>query len=371
MRSFISGSGTDVTSQVIAYLAAHRQLLCADLLQLQTAVQGESWSQNLLFTMYDRPLTWAQKGTFIPGRFSRGEIPSQIGLDTVSMNLDWYLRDLDVFVTAPGGVTITQLQAFERGLWDNGLVSVYRTVMPAVGDADTYGAVQLFGGRIAEVTKLTRTGVTLKINSLLELLDQYIPTNLIEATNIQCQYGTGMPPGSLSALPVFTVASGSTTGTLLATCASPNSGQVFASDTFDFGYLQFNSGSSLGKIFRSVWMSKAASGQNVFYLYDALPWLPAVGEQFTAYVPAARASTQLISEQHTVPSSSPYAVTVTEYGLWVSDEGVTGNSASYTAVAGVYTFQSTDAGKTVTISYLGSVAGYQGFPYVPSPEVAA
>ena len=370
MRSFINGSGTDVTSAVISYLAAHRQLLCADLIQLQTAVQGEAWSQNILMTLFDRPLTWSHVGTFVPGRFSRGEIESSVGLDTESMDLDWHLRDSDVFYNPPADVAITQLQAFERGLWDNGLVNVFRTVMPTVGDANTYGAMQVFGGRIGEVSKLTRTGVTLKVNSLLELLDQYIPTNLIEATNIQCQYGIGQPPAGLSVLPVFTVAAGSTPGLLLGNCVSPNSGQLFAADTFDFGYIQFNSGTSLGKIFRSVWFSEPQSGLNAFYFYDPLPWLPAVGEHFTAYVPAARASTTLISEQHTIPNASPYTVPVNQAGLWVSDAGVTGNSQSYTAVAGVYTFQSADEGKTVTISYNVNAAGYQGFPYVPVPETA-
>ena len=370
MRSFINGSGTDVTSAVISYLAANRVFYAAELVQLQTAIQGEAWSQNILMTLFDRPLTWSHIGTFVPGRWSRGEIESKVGLDTVSMDLDWYLRDSDVFFNTTGGINITQLQAFERGLWDNGLVNVFRTVMPTVGDANSYGAMQVFGGRIGEVSKLTRTGVTLKVNSPLELLDLYVPTNLIEATNLQCQYGIGQPPAGLSALPVFTVAAGSTPGLLLGNCVSPNNGQVFAADTFDFGYIQFNSGTSLGKIFRSVWFSEPQSGHNAFYFYDPLPWMPVVGEHFTAYVPAARASTTLLSEQHTIPSTSPYTVAVNEAGLWVSDAGVTGDSQPYTAVAGVYTFESADEGRTVTISYNASAAGYQGFPYVPVPETA-
>jgi hypothetical protein len=375
MRSFIGGSGTNTTSAVVTYLAANRALRCADLLQLQTAIQGQPWSQNVLLTSFDRPLTWSQVGTFVPGRFTRGEVDSQIGLDTVSMDLEWCLRDSDVFFNAPGGVVITQLQAFERGLWDNGLVNVYRTVMPTLGDANTYGAMQLFGGRIGEVSELSRTGVKLKVNSLLELLDLNVPTNLIEATNVQCQYGIGQPPAGLSAVPVFSVVAGAPAGILWGSCVSPNSGQLFGADTFDFGYIQFVSGSSLGQIFRSVWFSEPQSvsggSYNAFYLYDQLPWRPAVGEQFMAYVPYARATEGLVTESDRIPSSSPYTVAVVRAGQWVSDAGVSGISGTYSATNGVYTFTSTDAGKTVTISYNVATAGtYQGFPYVPVPETA-
>jgi hypothetical protein len=372
MRNFIGGTGSNTTSAVTAYLAANRALLCADLLQLQTQIQGQPWSQNVLLTAFDRPLTWSQVGTFLPGRFVRGQIDSQIGLDTVSMDLEWYLRDADIFYTPSGQSAITQIQAFERGLWDNGLVNLYRAIMPTLGDCNTLGAAQMFGGRISEISELSRTVVKLKVNSLLELLDQNVPTNLIEATNVQCQYGIGQPPAGLSVAPTFSVASGTTPGMLVGVCTNPTANQVFGADTFDFGYIQFVSGASLGLIMRSVWFSEPGSGyNNVFYLYDPLPWLPAAGDTFQAFVPYARAASALISEQHQIPSSSPYTVAVNRAGQWVSDAGVSGISGTYTAAAGVYTFAATDAGKWCWISYNIETEGtYQGFPYVPTPETA-
>ena len=284
MRTFIDGTGADSTAAVRSHLAAHRQLLCADLLQLKTAIQGESWSQNVLLAQSDRPLTWSHIGTFVPGRFRRGEIESKAGLETITMDLDWDLSDADLFF-AP---SITQLQAFERGLWDAGWINVYRAVMPVPGDCDTFGAMQIFGGRIAEIAQLSRVGVRLKVNSLLELLDLNVPTNLIEPTNVQCEYGIGQPPAGLSALPVFSAVDGSSTSMLLGDCISPNAGQVFDSDIFNFGYIRFVSGTSLGQIFRTVRMSRPYNGHNSFYFYDPLPWLPTAGEQFIAYVPYAR-----------------------------------------------------------------------------------
>jgi hypothetical protein len=293
MRQCIDGSGNDSTAAVKAWLASNRQLLSADLFQLQTYIQGEPWSQNLLLTTFDRPLIWSHVGTFIPARLKRGTVESKIGLDTATLDLEWYLRDPagypDGFVYEAFSGEISLLRSFHLGLWDNGRVWLYRTVMPALGDCHTFGAMTLFSGRMAEIT-MTRTGVKLKINALTEVFDAQVPANLIEPNNVQAQYGLGQPPAGLASAPVFTVASGSTPAMLLGACVSPNAGQMFGADTFDFGYIQFNSGTSLGKIHRSIWVSGTAYGQNMFRLYEPLPWMPALGEQFTAYVPYARNS---------------------------------------------------------------------------------
>lgn len=60
-----------------------------------------------------------------------------------------------------------------------------------------------------------------------------------------------------------------------------------------------------------------------------------------------------LSEAHTVPSSGPYTVTVTDASSFALDLGVTGNSHPYTVnnSTGVYTFNSADAGVSVTINY--------------------
>jgi hypothetical protein len=391
MRTCTDGNGNDSTAALVAYLKANRQLLCADLFQLQTYVQGEAWSKNILLTAFDRPLTWNPVGTFLPGRISRGTVESKIGLDVSSLDLEWHLRSADIFYSPAGQTPVTMLQSFQRGLWDNGRVTIYRTVMPTLGDCNTYGAMTMFAGRIAETT-VTRTGVKLKVNALTELFDLQIPTNTVEPTNVMSQYGVGQPPAGMSVAPTFQVASAPSASEIIASCTAPDSGQGFAPDTFDFGYIQFNSGTSLGKIRRSIWFS---SGSGAFYLYDPLPWLPQVGETFTAYIPFARSSTQLISsEAHTIPGDIPVGQLPTlavNQSPFVSDAGVTYTNGTaltlvgeapgqgqYTVainsdgVTATYTFGMPDETKQVLISYrVRTAAGYMGFPYVPAPEQSA
>jgi hypothetical protein len=386
MRTCIDGNGNDSTLALVAYLKANRQLLCADLFQLQTYVQGEAWSQNSLLAAFDHPLTWNRAGTFMPGRIARGTIESRIGLDVSSLDLDWYLHPSDLFYSPAGQAPVTMLQSFQRGLWDNGRVTIYRTVMPTLGDCNTYGAMTMFSGRIAETT-LTRTGVKLKINALTELFDLQVPTNTIEPTNVLSQYGVGQPPAGMNVAPTFQVTSTPGPTEIVAMCTAPNAGQVFAPDVFDFGYIQFSPGTSLGKLRRSVYFSNG----DTFYLYDPLPWLPQAGETFTAYVPFARSSTQLISaEAHAIPGSSPYTV-VAQQSPWVSDAGVTYPDGTPLTLVGTapaqhqyavalnndgvtatYTFNLSDAGRQVLITYnVRTAAGYMGFPYVPAPEASA
>ena len=370
MRTFIDGSGADSTAAVLAHLSGRRQLLCADLVQLKTYFQGEQWSQNRLLAIADRALTWSHVGTFQPANITRGSVESKVGLDTVTLDLTWSLKDSDLLLTwtPADGSKPTLLQSFEAGIWDNGRVYLYRTVMPTPNDCDTFGACTVFAGRIAEARAI-RTGVQLKVNSLTELFDLQLPPNLIEPTNVRSEYALGQAPAGLASVPNFTVQAGSTTSSILADCTSPNSGQLFADEVFDFGYLQFASGGTCGNMFRSIRRSTLNSGHNQFLLYDPLPWAPTPGETFLAYVPFARGSTQSTTISATIPGSGPYVVSV---GAGFSSNvsvvfAIGGGTPSYTVDgSGNYTFLAADAGKGVIITYKSLVgSGYQGFPYVP------
>jgi hypothetical protein len=378
MRAFTDGNGNDSTSAVKAYLAAHRSLLCADLFEIKTMVQGAAWSKDLLLTTFDRPLAWSHIGTFAPARLKRGTVESAISLEATSLDLEWYLWPTDMMF----GST-SMLASFAAGVWDNGVVRLFRTVMPTLGDCNTFGACELFTGRIADVT-ITRTGVQIKVNCPLELLEQQIPANLIEPGNPAAQYGLGQPLAGLTSAPVFEAGGSSTPLVVVGSCMAPVNGQLFGADIFDFGYIQFTSGDCQGML-ATVRRSAVKDGLNWFYLYDALPWTPQAGDSFNAYVPFARASSSGIQEQHAVPSSSPYEIDVTLISEFLSDAGVTYangtrlSSAGSPGVAGQYhcdgagryTFCAADAGAQVIISYRFSNGGaYQGFPYVPAPEIA-
>jgi hypothetical protein len=378
---------------VVSYLGGNRQLLVADLFVLKTFVQGELWSQYVKLTTADAPLRWdglpyvdsqAPNGIFSIGKLKRGNIDSKIGLDVQSLDLEWYLASTDVFGTF-NGQTITQLQAFQLGLWDNGRVAIYRAVMPTFGDCNTLGAMCMFAGRIAEV-EMTRTGVKLKINALTEVFDQQLPVNVIEPTNTQAKYSPGGPPiqilgvkpnpwyastvyaasavildsnrnvqigsggtsgstapawatnfggttidgtvtwtnwGAFPVPAIYTVQSGSTTTEVIGVCAN---GGPFPPDTFQSGYIMFcdyGSGQcTLAQIARGV---RWDDGNGTFHLLEPLPWAPEAGCIFIALVPYTRSDnpSQKVYETVPVDTSGPGYDAIAVPGSFVSDLGVT------------------------------------------------
>ena len=379
MRTFLNGSGVDVTATVVAYVQslAGRTPLMADLFELKTFVQGAPWSQDLLLTPSDRPLRWSHKGTFLPANIVRGAVESKISLDTISLEMDWY--------PAAGAViygSLGMLQSFAHGLWDNATVSLWRLIMPTLGDGDTYGACEMFSGRVAQHT-FTRMGVHLTINSATELFDQQLPPNVIEASDPQARYGTGQPPAGLTSVPAFAAVAGSTASVVLADETSPNASQIFGDDTFDFGYLWGTGGANTG-IFRTIRRQDSYAEHNRFYLYQPFPFPVGAGDTFLGYVPFVRAGSVPITETDTIPNSSPYVIEVASPETFMGDNGVKYHGGgTLTKVAnnpqqhqysvdltGIYSFSQLDHGDQVDISYNRLLAGFQGFPFVPPPEAA-
>lgn len=381
MRTFINGAGADVSAAARAYIKANPgSYLLADLIQIKTAIQGAPWSKNFLYTTFDRPLTWSHVGTFVPANVSRSNIDSRIGLTTADAGdlvLNWNLTDSDIML---GAVTI--LQSMKLGLWDNAVVRLWRVLMPTMGDCNTYGACEMFTGRVTDLPT-TRVGVDMKVNSLIELLDQDWPPNLIEADDPQAQYGTGQPPAGLGSVPTFAVVAGSTPSVLLLDCTGPSAGQIFSAETFDFGYIQFTSGNN-DAIYRTVRRSDSTAGHNRFYLYEPLPFPLTVGDTLQGLVPFARASTKSVTEAHTIPATPPYtiAVSLAGSGVITADGGVKYSSGDPLAKVsallstgqyttdnnGNYVFFSGDATRNVNITVIKINSGVQGFPFVPQPE---
>jgi hypothetical protein len=178
------------------------------------------------------------------------------------------------------------LQAFERGLWDNGTLRLWRAIMPEPGDCNTFGACELFAGRIAELS-MTRLGVKIQANCPVELLDQQIPSNLIQPGNPAAEYGQGEAPAGVASVPTFAVENGSTAAVIVASCTGLTAGQLFAPGTFDFGYVRFTGGAAKGQL-ATVRRSDQYTGHNRFVLYEPLPIAPAAGDTFEARVPAVR-----------------------------------------------------------------------------------
>jgi hypothetical protein len=157
--------------------------------------------------------------------------------------------------------------------------------MPTPGDADTFGCSELFGGRVAS-TEVMRGEIVFTVNSFLDVVNQDVPSNVIELTNTLAAYRAATPPAGYSQVPQFTVVSASTK-VVTGRCTLP-ADEVFAPNAFQFGYLVFNDGTSatLGRVWSAVESNYASGLDNVFVLFSPLPWAPTPNTD-TFYVSAA------------------------------------------------------------------------------------
>jgi hypothetical protein len=278
MRQFIAGDGSDSTAAVLSYLASHRQLYLADLVLIgEPEEPSAAW-----FTGWNSPLSWPPWGVFQPTVISRGKMTSQVGLQVDSMEFTWS-PPLTAFGTTTA--TANPYQKAQTGFYDNKKFRLWRTVMPTPGDANTYGACEVFGGRIAKST-VERGKITFEINSFLDVINQSVPPNVIDLNNTLANFAGNTPvvSDSETQLPQFTVVAPTSTNQVFARCTSPTLNKVYGSNKFAYGYMVFSAGSTLEGYFAPI----ASSGKtkigvtnyNGFALYAAFPWAPTVGDTF-------------------------------------------------------------------------------------------
>ena len=283
MRKFIDGNGNDSTAAVLAYLAAHRTLLLADLYVINTAptYAGNYLGKQFLLTDYPAPLNWDYRGTFRPAAISRSEMESKIGLEADTLEVTWAPLGPEsvnanlLAVDASGNSLLSALEGFGAGVFDDGVLEVWRCVMPAPGDCNTLGACLLFSGRIGDLEP-DRLAVKITVMSRLEVLNIQVPTNLIEPTNILAQYSTGVnPAGGPSSFAIF---AGSSASKVFAD-ATP----TMPADTYDAGYIVITGGKLAGT-YRGVRQQTIESGHHAFYLVEPLPFAPTAGDTLQAFI---------------------------------------------------------------------------------------
>jgi hypothetical protein len=287
MRTFLAGNGADVTSTVMSYLQSpsQQELFLANLVMV-----GDLYDfGTVLLTDWESPLSYPLYGTFFPASISRGKLSSQIGLQVDALSFDWSPR-LTAF-----GTTIATANPYQRaisGFYDNKTFRMFRTVMPTKGDANTYGACVVFGGRIAETT-VERLKITFSVNSFLDVNNNPVPPNVIEANNTLANFAGNTPvvADGESIVAQFTVATPptlpNTSGAqiILANCTAPTPGKIYGFNKFRYGYIVFNPGSSLAGYFTAVAASgpyKAPGGlhYNQLSVLAPFPWPPQPGDSF-------------------------------------------------------------------------------------------
>jgi hypothetical protein len=282
MRQCIAGNGSDSTSAVLAYLAANRQLYLANLYLI-----GEAEDPSALWlTDWPQALTWGPMGTFVPAVIKCGTVSSKIGLDVSSLDLTF----------SPANLTFTNnlassspLRLAQLGFYDNWRVRVWRCIMPTAGDANTYGAYPVFGGRIASA-KVDRTGIQWTVNSWLDVINQQVPSNIIENTNTMASFSGAVPPFGFDFIPQFSVTDIVGDNIVIGSCTGPkDAGEIFGINAFWQGALVFNYGpnATLGGYWAIIAQSEpwpdypnppiGGYTENQFTLYGNLPWPPTAG----------------------------------------------------------------------------------------------
>jgi Uncharacterized conserved protein (DUF2163) len=284
VKTVTGGNGSDTTAAVQAWLAANRSLMLRNLYLI-----GELEDPAALWlTDHESPLEWSAWGTFLPSNIKRGTVSSKIGLEVPKLTITWSPK-LGSFTSSIGSASPYQLA--QIGMYDNWKVRVWRCFMPTPGDANTFGACELFGGRIGATT-IARGKIEWQVTSFLDVVNQKIPPNVIETTNTLASFKGANPPPGLSRIPQFNVISGSTSTVLLLDCTFPTAHQIFPSQSLNRGYLVFNggAGATLAGVFRPIGANQNVLVGGVHYnqvqIYDALPWPPTPGVD-TCFVSAA------------------------------------------------------------------------------------
>ncbi len=278
MRTVTDGRGRNSTAAVAAWLAGHNQLTLANLYLI-----GEPEDPNAQWlTDWQSPLTWSWMGTFYPASIpSRGSVSSKIGFEVATFLFEWAPKNLnfvqDIQRTSP-------YQQAYLGKFDGQPFRAWTVYMPTAGDADTFGASELFGGRIGN-SEVGRASIKFTVNSFLDVVNQQVPGSVIEVLNSIAGFKGATPPAGLTVIPKFSVFSVNPNNRLiLANCLSPTPGQIFATGAFQGGFIQFIIGSLAG-LFSAVEQNAASSsptGHNTFQLFNGFPWAPAVGDVFYA-----------------------------------------------------------------------------------------
>lgn len=239
MRKFTGGSGSDTTSAVLAYLATANKLNLTDLYLI-----GElETPSSLWLTNWGTDLSWPIWGTFRRTTIERGKITSKVGLEVATMDITW-----SPLLTAFGTTvaTMNPYQLAQTGQYDNLRARIWRAVMPTPGDANTYGATEWFGGRIAN-TEVSRGKIKFTVNSFLDAINQQVPPNVIEVSNGIAGYIANTPvlADLETSIPTFTVVAPSSPNQILADCIQPTAHKIYADNRLDNGFVVFLAGSSL------------------------------------------------------------------------------------------------------------------------------
>ena len=285
---------TDNGAALYALLAG-QQFLMADLFKFTlasgTILRYTSWDGDL--SVYEGPsptptgpYTYQAVAADGVPYLTRGQTRSLIGVEVDTLQVD-FLVNCGVLI---GSIPLAQFA--QQGGFDGATMELDRCFMGTPG-VTTPGYLIQFVGQVAEVD-CTRSGVTVNVNSALQLLNVQLPRNLYQAGCIHALYDSGCALVRASyASTNAVVAAGSTKTVINNTLTTPIGG------SFAQGKIVFTSGVNSG-LTRTI----KAYSTGVITLAFPLPALCGNGDTFTAYPGCTKQKATCMTFQ-VAPNSAP------------------------------------------------------------------
>lgn len=279
MRQVIDGNGVDSTAATQAYLAGTEKPQMQDLILIGDVDDPKA----IWLTNYEAPILYPPYGRFFPAVVKRGMVEAKIGLDAQSLSIDWSPGAPAKSSATVSTSTASPYQLAAQHFYDNWPVIILRLFMPSPGDAMTLGCALWFGGRVQNCT-VGRNKITFDTKSFLDVVNQKVPSTVIEVTNTLASTAAVSLPAGDASIPTFECFTGSSEDLILADCLSPSAGNIYDDDEFAGGYMVFLSGT--GATLAGAWSAIASNGKfedgdgnnhSSFTLYSPLPWPPTPG----------------------------------------------------------------------------------------------
>lgn len=241
-------------------------------------IQLANSSPVLRYTDGQLPVLWngntyqngGMTGPYFGREGKKAKVRWKVGVEVDNLEIEVMPKDAQI-----GGVSWQS--AVIAGALDGALLQLDRAYFPMPSQYASplvpTGIAPLFFGRVGDVTP-SRSKITIRVNSHLELLNIQMPRNLYQDPCLNTLYDAQCTVDPDSFKEAGTAATGSTRTTIAATLAG-------ITGVYDLGKITFTSG-ALDGFTRSI-RSYAAGTPGSIVLVSPLPASPAIGDAFEIF----------------------------------------------------------------------------------------
>ena len=246
---------------LISNLANNSEFYRADLYTI-TLLDGTV----LQYTSWDKTITTVDARVFTPGppNLKRTRLTSKVGLEVVTMNLEFQADDL---VLIEG---VNAMQFIANGGFTGAIVQLETAIMLNPADT-TAGTVIQFIGEIGPADSIGRSTAQFTVNALTSRLSQMVPRKLLQPACSNTLFDTACTLNQASYAVTGTVQAGSTANKVITVLGQ-------ADTYFALGKINFTSGASAGK-----WFGIRTHTSGVLYPVKNMGFTPQAGDTFTVY----------------------------------------------------------------------------------------